>query len=173
MNENVKVSNPMKVITGPDTRWSYANVWEPKSINGGTPKYSVSLIIPKSDTKTVTKIKAAIEAAYKEGESKLKGNGKSVPALSVIKTPLRDGDLERPDDAAYANAYFVNANATSAPGIVVQTAILSLLALKFIPVFTVVPASASMHSTALVTRESPAVLITYRRFAMESLLVVK
>ena len=118
MNKNVKVSNPMKVITGPDTRWSYANVWEPKSINGGTPKYSVSLIIPKSDTKTVAKIKAAIEAAYKEGESKLKGNGKSVPALSVIKTPLRDGDLERPDDAAYANAYFVNANATSAPGIV-------------------------------------------------------
>lgn len=51
-------------------------------------------------------------------ESKLKGNGKSVPALSVIKTPLRDGDLERPDDAAYANAYFINANATSAPGIV-------------------------------------------------------
>ena len=118
MNKNVKVSNPMKVITGPDTRWSYANVWEPKSINGGTPKYSISLIIPKSDTKTVAKIKVAIEAAYKEGESKLKGNGKSVPALSVIKTPLRDGDLERPDDAAYANAYFVNANATSAPGIV-------------------------------------------------------
>lgn len=118
MNKNIKVSNPMKVITGPDTRWSYANVWEPKSINGSTPKYSVSLIIPKSDTKTVAKIKAAIEVAYKEGESKLKGNGKSVPALSVIKTPLRDGDLERPDDAAYANAYFVNANATSAPGIV-------------------------------------------------------
>ena len=117
-NANSKVKNPMKVITGPDTRWSYANVWEPKSINGGTPKYSVSLIIPKSDTKTVAKIKAAIEAAYREGESKLKGNGKSVPALSVIKTPLRDGDLERPDDAAYTNAYFINANATSAPGIV-------------------------------------------------------
>ena len=31
-----RVNNPMKVITGPDTRWSYANVWEPKSINGGT-----------------------------------------------------------------------------------------------------------------------------------------
>lgn len=41
MNKNVKINNPMKVITGPDTRWSYANVWEPKSINGGTPKYSV------------------------------------------------------------------------------------------------------------------------------------
>ena len=108
----------MKVITGPDTRWSYANVWEPKSINGGTPKYSVSLIIPKRDTKTLTKIQAAIEAAYKEGEAKLKGNGKSVPALSTLKTPLRDGDLERPDDEAYKNSYFINANSGTAPGIV-------------------------------------------------------
>lgn len=111
MSKNVRIANPLKVITGPDTRWSYANVWEPKSINGGTPKYSVSLIIPKSDVKTVAKIKAAIEAAYKEGESKLKGNGKSVPALSVIKTPLRDGDLERPDDAAYAEGYAFSSKA--------------------------------------------------------------
>ena len=49
MNKNVKINNSMKVITDPDTRWSYANVWEPKSINGGTPKYSVSLIIPNSE----------------------------------------------------------------------------------------------------------------------------
>lgn len=117
-NSTTKVNNPMKVITGPNTRWSYANVWEPKSINGGTPKFSVSLIIPKSDTKTVAKIKAAIEAAYHEGESKLKGNGKTVPPLAALKTPLRDGDAERPDDEAYANAYFINANATTAPGIV-------------------------------------------------------
>lgn len=92
MSKNMKATNPMKVITGPDTRWIYANVWEPKSINGGAPKYSVSLIIPKSDTKTVAKIEVAIEAAYKEGEGKLKGNGKSVPALSVLKTPMRDGE---------------------------------------------------------------------------------
>ena len=113
-----KFNNPTKVITGVDTRWSYANVWDPKSINGGTPKYSVSLIIPKSDKVTIQKIKDAIQAAYEEGESKLKGNGKSVPSLSVIKTPLRDGDLERPDDEAYKNAYFVNANSATAPGIV-------------------------------------------------------
>lgn len=113
-----KFTNPMKVITGKDTRWSYANVWQPKSINGGTPKYSVSLIIPKSDTITLGKIKAAIEAAYKEGEAKLKGNGRSVPALAAIKTPLRDGDAERPDDEAYANSCFVNANSTTKPGIV-------------------------------------------------------
>ncbi len=119
MNNNTnRVNNPMKVITGPSTRWSYANVWEAKSINGGTPKFSVSLIIPKSDTKTVAKIKAAIEAAYHDGESKLKGNGKTVPAMSVLKLPLRDGDTERPDDEAYANAYFINANTATAPGIV-------------------------------------------------------
>lgn len=101
-----------------NTIFSYLNAWNPKSINGGTPKYSVSLIIPKDDAATVNKIKAAIQAAYEEGESKLKGNGKSVPALSTLKTPLRDGDLERPDAPAYANAYFVNANSNTAPGVV-------------------------------------------------------
>lgn len=109
---------PTKVVTGVNTRWSYANVWDPKSINGGAPKYSVSLIIPKSDTKTIAKIEAAIQAAYEEGESKLKGSGRSVPALSVLKSPLRDGDAERPDDEAYKNSYFVNANSSTAPGIV-------------------------------------------------------
>ena len=96
-----KFTNPTKVITGPNTRWSYANIWEPKSINGGAPKFSVSLIIPKSDTKTIEKVKTAIEAAYREG-----------------KNPLRDGDTERPDDEAYANSYFINANSATAPGIV-------------------------------------------------------
>jgi len=113
-----KFINPTKVITGANTRWSYVNAWEPKSINGGAPKYSISLIIPKSDTKTIEKIQAAIQAAYDEGQSKLKGNGKSVPALSVLKTPLRDGDAERPDDEAYADSYFINANSGTAPGIV-------------------------------------------------------
>ena len=116
--QNQKPVNPLKVITGKDTRWSYCNVWEPKAINGGTPKFSVSLLIPKKDTVTVNKIKAAIEAAYREGEAKLKGNGKTVPPLTAIKTPLRDGDAERPDDPAYAGHYFVNANSATAPGIV-------------------------------------------------------
>ena len=112
------MSTSTKVITGKDTRWSYLAVWEPKSINGSTPKYSVSLIIPKSDKATVQKIRSAIEAAYAEGEAKLKGNGKSVPALASLRSPLRDGDIDRPDDAAYENAFFVNANSASAPGIV-------------------------------------------------------
>ena len=39
-------------------------------------------------------------------------------ALSTLMTPLRDGALERPDDPVYANAYFINANSSTAPGIV-------------------------------------------------------
>ena len=57
-------------------------------------------------------------AAYEEGQSKLKGSSKSVPALEDIKIPLRDGDKDRKGDDAYKNAYFVNANSTSKPGVV-------------------------------------------------------
>ena len=108
-----------KVITGKHTVFSYLTVNEPKvPLGGGTPKYSVSLIIPKSDTVTVEKIKAAIQAAYDEGQGKLKGNSKTVPALEDLKTPLRDGDKERKGDEAYANAWFINANSTTKPGVV-------------------------------------------------------
>ena len=58
--------NNTKVVTG-IVRLSYANVWEPKSINGGDPKYSCSIIIPKSDKETVDAINAAIDCAIKEG----------------------------------------------------------------------------------------------------------
>ena len=106
----------MKVITGPDTRWSYANVWEPKSINGGTEKYSVSLIIPKSDKKTLDAINKAVDAAIEEGIGKFGGKK---PNKAAIKLPLRDGDVER-DDEAYKNAFFLNANSTTPPQIVDQ-----------------------------------------------------
>ena len=49
-----------KVITDL-VRLSYANVWEPKSINGGDPKYSCSIIVPKTDTETVNAINDAME----------------------------------------------------------------------------------------------------------------
>lgn len=106
--------NPTKVVTSV-VRLSYANVWEPKSINGGVEKYSVSLIIPKSDIKTLTAIQKAIDAAIEEGRGKFGGK---IPNKSALKLPLRDGDIDRPDDEAYANCYFVNANSSTAPEIV-------------------------------------------------------
>ena len=106
--------NPTKVVTGV-VRLSYANVWEPKSINGGAEKYSVSLIIPKADTKTLGAIQKAIDAAIDEGRGKFGGK---VPSKATLKLPLRDGDVDRPDDEAYTNCYFINANSSSAPEIV-------------------------------------------------------
>jgi len=108
----MKNNTSTKVITG-ITRFSYANVHEPKSVNGGDPKYSVSLIIPKTDTKTIEAIKAAIESAKQDGKAKFGGK---IPAN--LKTPLRDGDVDRPDDEAYKNSYFVNANSKDKPGLV-------------------------------------------------------
>jgi hypothetical protein len=107
-------TNPTKVVTG-IVRLSYANVWEPKSINGGTEKFSVSMIIPKSDTKTINAINAAVDAAIEEGRGKFGGK---IPNRAALKLPLRDGDVDRPDDEAYKNSYFVNANSNSAPEIV-------------------------------------------------------
>jgi len=107
-----------KVKTG-KVRLSYCSIWEPKaSFDGAKPKYSTSVIVPKSDTKTIAAIETAIQAAYEEGLGKLKGNAKTAPSLNVLKTPLRDGDLERPDDEAYKDSYFFNANSTTAPGVV-------------------------------------------------------
>lgn len=117
VNNTKNTVNAAKIITGV-CRLSYANIWQAKSINGGTPKFSTSVLIPKSDTVTIAKVKKAIQAAYEEGEGKLKGNGKSAPTIASIKTPLRDGDTERPDDEAYAGHWFLNANSNTAPGVV-------------------------------------------------------
>ena len=111
-----KKENPRIVKTAP-CRLSYANIWEPKSIKGSDPKYSVSVIIPKSDKKTLEKVNAAIQAAYDEGKNILQGKSKNPPSLASLKTPLRDGDVDRPDDEAYKEAYFINANKTTAPKI--------------------------------------------------------
>lgn len=106
--------NKTKVITGVNTRLSYFHGWEPASINGGEPKYSVSVLIPKTDKETVDAINNAIDAAIEEGITKFGGKK---PNRAAIKLPLRDGDIERDDDA-YKGHYFINANSKTAPKIV-------------------------------------------------------
>ena len=105
--------NNTKVVTG-TVRLSYEHVWEPSSINGGEEKYSASLIIPKSDKATVNAIQKAVDAAIEEGLAKFGGKK---PNKAAIKLPLRDGDVER-EDEAYQNSFFVNANSRTAPQIV-------------------------------------------------------
>ena len=107
-----KTESSTKIVV--PCRISFANIWEAKSINGSDPKYSVSCVVPKSDKKTLAKIEAAVEAAKAEAKGK-KWGGKIPPNL---KLPLRDGDIERPDDENYANCMFLNANSSDKPGIV-------------------------------------------------------
>ncbi len=105
-------NNSTKVVTG-EVRFSYANVFEPKSINGSAEKYSVSILIDKTDTRTIKAIEKAVELAKQEGISKFGGK---IP--SNLKLPLRDGDEDRPEDENYAGKMFVNANSNTKPGII-------------------------------------------------------
>jgi len=110
-------NNSTKVVTG-RVRFCYAHVFEPVTIgdDNGTPKYSVCILIPKNDTKTLSAIKKAIENAKIAGKAKLANNKGVIP--SNLKTPLRDGDEERGDDPAYEGMMFINANSTRRPAIV-------------------------------------------------------
>lgn len=108
------MSNETKVVTGINTRFSYFNVWEPVSINGSKPKYSISVLIPKTDIATINKINEAIDIAIEEGIARFGGKKLN---KATLKLPLRDGDLERDNDA-YKGHYFINANSINAPQIV-------------------------------------------------------
>lgn len=108
--------NSTKVVTG-KVRFCYVNVFEPTAMNeGDTPKYNICVLIPKSDTATIDKIKKAIEAAKEAGKAKLADKNGRIPAN--LKLPLRDGDEERPDDPAFEDHYFINANSMRRPSIV-------------------------------------------------------
>lgn len=107
-----KTTSATKVVV--PCRISFANIWEPKSINGSEEKYSVSCLIPKSDKATLAKIHKAIEAAKEDAKGK-KWGGKIPPN---IKLPMHDGDIDRPDDENYAGHMYFNATSKDAPQIV-------------------------------------------------------
>ena len=105
-------SNKVKVVTG-KVRFSYANVFQPKAaVEGGTPKYSVSIIIPKSDKETVAKLQKAFEDCKTSNAAFFGG---AIP--KGLKGGLRDGDEEK-DDPAYAGSYFINANSAKRPEVI-------------------------------------------------------
>ncbi|SHF23762.1 Protein of unknown function [Seinonella peptonophila] len=103
-----------KVITG-KVRFAYPNVFRPYAVEGQEPKYSICLLIPKSDQETIARIEQAIEAAKEVARNRYGGK---LP--SNLKTPLRDGDEEKPDYPAFQGHYFLNASSKYRPGIVDQ-----------------------------------------------------
>lgn len=146
-----------KVITGKNTRFSYLNANEPKSINGSTPKYSVSLIIPKDDIETVNKIKAAIELAYKEVRQNSKAMGKQYQhflslkhhSVMVTSSVLMMTLIAMPTSSMPIH----HTSQGSLTGIVKRLSTPQ----NSTPVSTDVPLSPSMPLTLMATRVSPAV----------------
>jgi hypothetical protein len=108
-----QVKTNTKVVTG-KIRMSYVNLFTARAmVEGQDPKYSLCVLIPKSDKETANKINSAIEAAKKAGASLWGGK---IP--TNLKTPLRNGDEERPDQEEYAGHYFLNATSKQKPGVV-------------------------------------------------------
>ena len=104
---------PTEFKTG-KCRVSYPKVFKPEAMNDGEKKkYSVSMLIPKSDKKTLKAIEKAVESAIEEG-IKNKWGGKRPKKLGL---PLRDGDEEK-DGEEYEGAMFFNASSSRKPGVI-------------------------------------------------------
>ena len=101
-----------KVTTG-KVRLSYVHLFDAYAKEGNDPKFSTAILIPKTDTETIKCIKEATTEAAEMGKAKL---GKYI--LTNLKTPLRDGDIEHPDDDTYKGMYFLNASSKNKPGVV-------------------------------------------------------
>lgn len=84
-----------RIVTG-KVRLSFVHLFTPRvnQQNGGAPKFSATLLIPKSDFGTRQRIDAAIQAAVQEGVTS-KWGGQRPP---VINFPLHDGDGVKPSD---------------------------------------------------------------------------
>ncbi|OSR23723.1 hypothetical protein B8A62_09920 [Listeria monocytogenes] len=108
----------VKVKTG-KVRFSYVHVFEPwAGDESQEKKYSVCLIIDKTDKKTVKAIKSAIKELKESKEAITVWGGKNGTAPKNLKTPLRDGDEERDEMEEFEGKYFVNANSKRQPGVI-------------------------------------------------------
>ncbi|NCC67711.1 MAG: DUF2815 family protein [Clostridia bacterium] len=112
MSLNKKISDTSVRIG--DVRFSYANVFKPRaSEEGKDEKYSVCILIPKTNKAGIKLLEDAIEAAKQAGKAS-KWGGK-IPGK--LNSPLRDGDEEREDDPNYEGCYFLNCSSKNKPGI--------------------------------------------------------
>ena len=108
------MSNNTKIVTKP-LRGSHIHLFDPFAfIDGAKEKYSAVVLVPKTDTDTVTKINEAIDAAIEKGVSKV-FNGKK-PNKAALKLPLKDGDLK--DDPVFHGHWYLNVSSTNAPQVV-------------------------------------------------------
>lgn len=122
----MSTDNMSTEVTTGEVRLSFVNVWQPKQVervvNGNkvmVDQYSVKVLVPKSDTKTVAALQAAQKAALEKGKAE-KFGGK----LVGVKTILRDGDVELAegitDDQTVAGCIFFNATSKNQPQVLMK-----------------------------------------------------
>ena len=84
-------NQPNNVTTG-EVRLSYVNLFTPRAAQQGQePKFSVTVLLPKSDAATKQRIDAAMQAAYEKGVQ-----GTWSGARPPLKSVIHDGDGVRP-----------------------------------------------------------------------------
>lgn len=118
-------NDPVKVLTG-EVRLSYCNLTTPrppKDNPNGTPKYSVTLLIPKTDQATVNDIVNSIRAAAQIATNS-KWGGYCIPEANQFSI-LHDGDGVNESGKPYADEckghWVLAANSTVKPGVVDQS----------------------------------------------------
>lgn len=102
-----------RIRTG-KVRVSYQHLLEPAAVNGGEPKYSASILIPKSDTQCIQLFEEVIQEVVKKGVERY-GRSFQGPKLHL---PIHDGDEEKPNDPDYAGFYYINISGRQQPQIV-------------------------------------------------------
>lgn len=114
---------PTKVLTG-EVRLSYVNLVAPRVNNNNPnaePKYSVTLLIPKSDVAVKQNIDASMAAAATDAQSKI-WNGVRPP---VIPFPIHDGDGVRQNGTPYGaeckGCWVITASSKQKPQVVHQS----------------------------------------------------
>lgn len=89
-------NDPRRVVTG-QVRLSYVHLFQPyANQQGAEPKYSTTILVPKTDVATKQRIDAAIAAAKQAGATNAWGG--VIP--NIVPTPVHDGDGTRPSDGA-------------------------------------------------------------------------
>ena len=121
---------PTRVLTG-ECRLSYVNLVQPRANNNdpsAKPKYSVTLLIPKTDTAVYQNILSSIEAAAADAQGKL-WNGVRPPVMPI---PIHDGDGVRDNGTPYGpeckGCWVITASSNNKPQVIHQSDINTELA---------------------------------------------
>lgn len=94
IEKEINMNDLTRVTTG-EVRLSFVHLLKPYAFQPGQEeKYSCTVLVPKTDTETMERINAAIEAAKQKGVSD-KWGGVMPP---MVPTPVYDGDGTRPSD---------------------------------------------------------------------------